>query len=82
VRLPAAVIEALMLKEGDEIEIHVVGARVFEMKKRPAAREDIGALEKVSRAIAGRFQGATVGAVQWSLRQLLLPAGGRRHPPR
>jgi antitoxin MazE len=27
VRLPAAVVEALALKEGDEIEIHVAGAR-------------------------------------------------------
>ena len=29
VRLPAAVVEALALKEGDEIEIHVADARVF-----------------------------------------------------
>lgn len=42
-RLPAAVIEALMLKEGDEI---VVGARVFEIKKRPAAREVLARLRK------------------------------------
>lgn len=35
-----------MLKEGDEIEIHVVGARVFEIKKRPAAREVLARLRK------------------------------------
>lgn len=29
VRLPATVVEALGLKEGDEIEIHVVGDRSF-----------------------------------------------------
>ena len=29
VRLPAAVVEALELKEGDEIEIHVAGARLI-----------------------------------------------------
>jgi antitoxin MazE len=30
VRLPAAVVEALGLKEGDEIDIRVVGQRAFE----------------------------------------------------
>lgn len=31
VRLPASVVEALGLAEGDEIEIDVVGARAFEV---------------------------------------------------
>ena len=39
VRLPAAVVAALKLKEGDEIEIHVAGARTFEVKKRSQPRE-------------------------------------------
>ena len=46
VRLPAAVVEALTLKEGDEIEIQVAGARVFEINKLPGARE---LLEQVRR---------------------------------
>jgi antitoxin component of MazEF toxin-antitoxin module len=29
VRLPASVVEALELKEGDDIEIHAAGARAF-----------------------------------------------------
>jgi antitoxin MazE len=29
IRLPAAVVEALGLKEGDEVEVHVVGERTF-----------------------------------------------------
>ena len=37
VRLPAAVVEALELKEGDEIEIHVAGAREFGIACNPAA---------------------------------------------
>jgi antitoxin MazE len=37
VRLPAAVVEALKLHEGDDIEIHVAGARAFEIAKRPSA---------------------------------------------
>jgi antitoxin MazE len=35
VRLPVAVVEALKLKEGDDIEIHVAGERVFELEKKP-----------------------------------------------
>jgi antitoxin MazE len=29
IRLPAAVVEALALKEGDDIEVHVAGDRAF-----------------------------------------------------
>jgi antitoxin MazE len=29
IRLPASVVEALNLKEGDEIEVHVAGERAF-----------------------------------------------------
>ena len=46
VRLPASVVDALTLKEGDEIEIHVVGSRVFEVQKRPRARELLARLRK------------------------------------
>jgi antitoxin MazE len=46
VRLPAAVVEALALKEGDEIEIHVAGARLFEVRRRPGARELLARLRK------------------------------------
>lgn len=46
VRLPAAVVEALTLKEGDEIEIQVAGARTFEVKRRPGASELLERLRK------------------------------------
>jgi antitoxin MazE len=46
VRLPATVVEALRLKEGDDIEIHVVGARAFEVAKAPSARELLARLRK------------------------------------
>ena len=42
VRLPAIVVEALGLKEGDDIEIVVAGARAFEVK-RAAGRDAIAA---------------------------------------
>jgi antitoxin MazE len=46
VRLPATVVEALHLKEGDDIEIHLVGARAFEVKKAAGARELLARLRK------------------------------------
>ena len=50
-RLPAAVVEALHLKEGDEIEIHVAGARQFGVARRPGR----GELLKRLRAFRGRL---------------------------
>jgi len=35
VRLPAAVVEALELKQGDDIEIHVADARAFAVARNP-----------------------------------------------
>lgn len=40
VRLPAAVVDALELKEGDDIEIQVADARVFAIRKK-AGREEL-----------------------------------------
>jgi antitoxin MazE len=51
VRLPAAVVEALDLKEGDDIEIEVAGARQFEVR-RSADVEDV--LQRL-RAYRGRL---------------------------
>lgn len=46
VRLPAAVVEAMGLSEGDDIEIQVAGARKFEIVRKPAARELLARLRK------------------------------------
>ena len=35
IRLPAAVVEVLSLKEGDEIEVHVAGEREFAIARKP-----------------------------------------------
>lgn len=51
VRLPAAVIEVLELKEGDEIELHVVAGRDFGVSRRPGRDE----LLKRLRAFRGRL---------------------------
>ena len=46
VRLPASIVEALELKEGDNIEIDLVGARAFELKKSASRRELLSRLRK------------------------------------
>jgi len=46
VRLPRTVVEALDLKEGDSIDIHIVGARVFEVEKSPQPEELLARLRK------------------------------------
>lgn len=56
VRLPAAVVDALTLKEGDEIEIHVAGARAFEVSKRPEARELVAQLRKFRGRLPADFR--------------------------
>ena len=51
VRLPAAVVEALELKEGDEIEIHVADGREFGVARKPGRDELLARL----RAFRGRL---------------------------
>jgi antitoxin MazE len=49
IRLPAAVVEALGLKEGDEIEVTIAGSRRFKVardKGRDKALERLRALKK------------------------------------
>lgn len=51
VRLPAAVIDMLALKEGDDIEIVVAGERHFEVQRKPTP----AALLERLRAYRGRL---------------------------
>ncbi len=51
VRLPASVVEALQLKEGDEIDIHVVGEREFAVARKPSRQDFLNRL----RAYRGRL---------------------------
>ena len=41
IRLPAAVVDTLDLKEGDEIEIHVVDEREFGVSRKPGREEPL-----------------------------------------
>lgn len=47
IRIPAAVVEALELKEGDEVEVRVAGARTFDIE-RDRSRER--AMERIRAA--------------------------------
>lgn len=51
IRLPAAVVEALRLKEGDDVEIHVAGAREFGVPREPSREAFLNQL----RAYRGRL---------------------------
>lgn len=46
IRLPAAVVEALELNEGDDIEVFIVGERTFELKRKPGREELLRRLRK------------------------------------
>ncbi len=56
VRLPAAVVEALDLKEGDHIEIDVAGARSLEVRRKPGARELLARLRKYRGRLPADFR--------------------------
>jgi antitoxin MazE len=56
VRLPASVVEALELKEGDTIEIHVAGVRSFEVAKAPSARELLARLRRFRGRMPATFK--------------------------
>ena len=56
VRLPAVVVEALDLKEGDDVEIAVTSARRFEIKKKPGTRELLARLRKYRGRLPADFK--------------------------
>lgn len=56
VRLPAAVVEALKLEEGDEIEIQVAGKRAFEINKRPGTKALLERLRKFRGRLPADFK--------------------------
>jgi len=55
VRLPSAVVEALGLKEGDQIEIRITGKRVFEVRRDESRRRALARLRKLQRPLPGGF---------------------------
>ena len=56
VRLPAAVVAALGLEEGDRVEIQVAGMKVFKMSKTPGERELLARLRKFRGRLPASFK--------------------------
>jgi len=55
VRLPAAVVEALDLKEGDDIEIRIARRRVFEVSRDQSKQQALSRLHKLRRPLPPGF---------------------------
>ena len=56
VRLPAAVVEALKLKEGDQIEISVSGERRFEIARDRSAAKALKRIRQLRRPLPPGFR--------------------------
>ena len=47
VRFPAGLVQALDLKEGEEVDLHLVGERYFEVSKKPSTQALLARLHTV-----------------------------------
>jgi antitoxin MazE len=56
VRLPAAVVEALGLKAGDQVEVQVAGKQAFEVSKAPGTRALLARLRKYRGRLPATFK--------------------------
>jgi antitoxin MazE len=56
IRLPAAVVEALDLKEGDQIEIRIAGSREFEIERDRTREEVLKRLRQLRRPLPDGFR--------------------------
>lgn len=56
VRIPASVVEALALREGDDIEIVVSDARSFGITKKPGNNELLARLRKFRGSLPADFK--------------------------
>jgi antitoxin MazE len=56
IRLPASVIEALGLKEGDDIDIKVAGTGAFEVERKPSREEWLKRLRRFRGILPADFK--------------------------
>lgn len=56
VRLPASLVEALDLRLGDNVDIHISGDRAFSVEKTPGARELLASLRKYRGRLPADFK--------------------------
>jgi len=55
VRLPSEVVEALNLKEGDQIEIKIANTRKFEVRRDPTRHRALERLRQLRRPLPAGF---------------------------
>jgi antitoxin MazE len=55
IRLPSAVVEALELREGDQIEIRIAGAREFEVRRDRSREKALERLRRLRRPLPAGF---------------------------
>jgi len=55
VRLPSEVVEALKLKEGDQIEIRIADTREFEVRRDPGRQRALERLRRLRRPLPAGF---------------------------
>jgi antitoxin MazE len=55
VRLPSEVVEALKLKEGDQIEIKIANTREFAVRRDPARKRTLDRLRRLRRPLPAGF---------------------------
>lgn len=55
VRLPAALVDALELKEGDQIEIRIVSDRTFEVRRDQSKHQALARLRRLRRPLPSGF---------------------------
>ena len=56
VRLPAALVKAMALNGGDEVEILIAGKRTFEIRKQPGTRQLLERLRRFRGRIPADFK--------------------------
>jgi antitoxin MazE len=56
IRLPAAVVEALELKEGDQVEVRVAGSREFEVGRDRSRERALERLRQLRRPLPAGFK--------------------------
>ena len=56
VRLPAALVEAMTLNEGDVIEVLIAGKRTLEIRKQPGTRQLLERLRRFRGRIPADFK--------------------------
>lgn len=56
VRIPAPLVEALKLEEGESIELHAIGSRAFEVARTPGHRAMLARLRKYRGRLPATFK--------------------------